>query len=300
MTEPLSLPELKASFRRIPEEIYNAGAVETTDEIMVADYIEHIPLPPGYTPDRAGFVRFVEAWRQAVPDLRYTVTRFTDDDLIGEGTQVMHRLVGRGTHLGEMLGIPPTGRPLEWTEMHVGRFEHGRLVEHWGQIEVVRIMQAVGALPGTAESRPEVAAPQVDDDADPDPEALRDLVGRYVLQVWNDGRLEAADELVHAEAVHTANAPLPAGPDGLRRDVSTLREAFPDLRLEVEDVIVEYPYAVGRFAGTGTHERAFMGVQPTGRSVRFGMIEVLQVASGLIVARWSLGDLMGLLGQLTS
>jgi predicted ester cyclase len=294
------LKELKASFRRIPEEIYNTGAIDAAAEIMVADYVEHIPLPPGYTPDRAGFVRFVEMWRTAVPDLTYTVTRFTGDDLVGEGAQVMHRVVGRGTHLGEMMGIPPTGRPLEWTEMHVGRFADGMLVEHWGQIEVLRIMQAVGVVPGTPESPPEATAPDIEDDAEPDPEALRDLVGRYVREIWSDGRLEVADELVHVDAAHAAGAPLPAGPEGLKQDVAALREAFPDLRVELEDTIVEYPYVVSRLAGAGTHTGSFMGVPGTGRLVRFGMMEVLQATAGLIVARWSLADLMGLLGQLTS
>jgi predicted ester cyclase len=295
-----SLAQLKASFRRIPEEIYNTGAVEAADEIMVADYVEHIPLPPGYTPDREGFVRFVEMWRTAVPDLTYTVTHFTADDLIGEETQVMHRVVGRGTHLGEMMGIPATGRPLEWTEMHIGRFEDGSLVEHWGQIDVLRIMQGVGAAPGSSARPSEAAPPDVEDEPEPDPEELRELVARYVREIWSDGRLEVADELVHAGAVHAANAPLPAGPDGLKQDVASFREGFPDLRLELEDAIVEYPYAVGRLAGAGTHGGDFMGVPSTGRGVAFGMIEVLQVAGGRIVARWSLADLLGLLGQLTS
>ena len=117
---------------------------------MTDDYVEHIPLPPGYPQGRAGFDRFVAMWRTAVPDIRYTITRFTPDDLIGEGDRVVHRVEGHGTHLGEMFGIAPTGRTLDWTETHIGRYEDGMLVEHWGQIDVMRILQAVGVVPGFA------------------------------------------------------------------------------------------------------------------------------------------------------
>ncbi len=102
-------------------------------------------------------------WRTAVPDLSYTVTRFTPDDLIGEGDRVVHRVEGHGTHLGEMFGIAPTGRTLDWTETHIGRYQDGMLVEHWGQIDVMRILQAVGVVPGFAARPPDPVAPDVVD-----------------------------------------------------------------------------------------------------------------------------------------
>lgn len=197
-----------------------------------------------------------------------------------------------------MMGIPPTGQALEWTEIHVGRFAEGRLVEHWGQIDVLRIMQAIGAVPGVADVVLETAPPRVQDNPRIAADGLRKLVERYAGELWSDGRLEAADELVHPDAVHLSGRELPAGPKGMKRDVELLRAAVTDLRLVVEDTIVEYPYAVGRFTATGTHGGDFMGIPRTGRRVAFGLLEVLQVSAGTIVARWSLADLMGLLGQL--
>lgn len=139
--------EMKAAFRKIPEVIFNTGDVGAADEIIATDYIEHIPLPPGLTPDLEGFKRFVVMWRTAVPDLHYTVIPLIPDDLVGEGDKVVHRVVGRGTHSGELFGIAPTGNTLEWTETHIGRFAHGKLVEHWGQIDLLRLLQQLGAIP---------------------------------------------------------------------------------------------------------------------------------------------------------
>jgi predicted ester cyclase len=280
----------KASFRRIPEVIYNTCAIPVASEVMLADYTEHIPLPSGYTPDRAGFVRFVEMWRTAVPDLTYTVTHFTDDDLIGDGDRVMHRVTGRGTHLGEMMGIPPTGKPLEWTELHIGRYADGMLVEHWGQIDVLRIMQDIGAMPGLTPPPPEVDPPAVEDVQPIGDDGLRALLGRYA-----EGRV---DGLVHPDAVHLCGTALPPGPAGLDAELSLYRAAFPDLEVAVEDSLVEYPFVVGRLTAAGTHSGEFMGVPPTGRRVGFGRIDVLEVADGRIVGRWALADTLGLLAQL--
>ncbi len=49
-------------------------------------------------------------------------------------------------HQGEFLGVAPTGREVIWTETHVGRFEHGKLVEHWGDSDDLGLMQQIGAV----------------------------------------------------------------------------------------------------------------------------------------------------------
>ena len=152
----MSTNDYKRSFRRIPEEIFNKGNLAAADEVMEPDYIEHIPMPPGFTPDRAGFKKFVGMWRNAAPDLQYTVTPFTDTDLIGEGDKVVHRVVGRGTHRGEFLGIAATGKKLLWTETHIGRYASGKLVEHWGQIDVLSILQELGVVPGGGGRNPPI------------------------------------------------------------------------------------------------------------------------------------------------
>src|SRR4029453_12855510 len=121
----MTIQDNKASFRRIPEVIFNTGNIDVADEVMEPYYIEHITMPPGYTADREGFKKFVQMWRVAVPDLHYTVTTFTAEDLIGEEDFVVHRVVGHGTQMGDFLGIPPTGKELEWTETHIGRYIDG-------------------------------------------------------------------------------------------------------------------------------------------------------------------------------
>ena len=294
----MSIAQAKATFRQIPERIYNRGEVGLSADVMTEGYIEHIPLPPGFPSGRAGFDAFVRMWRTAVPDLRYTVTRFTPDDLIGEGDEVVHRVVGRGTHLGEMFGIPPTGRSLEWTETHIGRFENGMLVEHWGQIDVMRILQGVGAIPGDPSRPPDPVPPAVEDRRAMSPDELRAMVARFVDRVWNAGDLDVADELFHPAATSPSAPGLPTGPEGVRTIASMFRTAFPDFHVTIEDSIVEYPYIVVRFVETGDNDGPLMGMPATGRHASFGEIGILRVANGQVVESWYDVDMLGMMSQL--
>lgn len=294
----MSLPQDKVSFRRIPERIYNRGEIELTPAVMTADYVEHIPLPLGYPAGRAGFEQFVRMWRTAVPDLTYTVTRFTPDDLIGEGDRVVHRVEGRGTHLGEMFGIKPTGRQLDWTETHIGRYQDGMLVEHWGQIDVLRILQAAGVAPGYAPRPPAPVAPSVIDERPLTAMEMRALVSRFVEAVWNGNDLDVADELFHPAATSPSAPDLPPGGAGVRMVASMFHTAFPDFHMTIADTIVEYPYIVVRFIETGTNGGPLLGLPATGRHATFGEIGILRVANGRVVESWYDVDMLGMMSQL--
>ncbi len=294
----ISVAENKASFRRIPERIYNHGEIELSAAVMTDDYVEHIPLPAGFPTGRAGFDAFVRMFRVAVPDLTYTVTRFTPDDLIGEGDHVAHHVVGRGTHLGELFGIPPSGKTLDWTETHIGRYAGGMLVEHWGQIDVLRILQGVGTIPGYS-PRPSAPAPvEIVDERPLTTDEMRELMVRFVDDIWNDGNLDVADELFHPAATSPSVPELPVGGTGVRVIAEMMRTAFPDFHMTIEDTIVEYPYVVGRFAESGTQTGPFMGMPLTGKHVAFGEIGILRVANGQVVESWYDVDMLGLMGQL--
>jgi predicted ester cyclase len=288
----------KASFRRIPERIYNRGEVGLSMSVMTDDYVEHIPLPAGFSAGRPGFDQFVEMFRVAVPDLTYTVTGFTPDDLIGEDDHVVHHVEGRGTHLGALFGIPPSGRSLDWTETHIGRYADGKLVEHWGQIDVLRILQGIGAVPGYVARAAAPVPPAVTDERPLSPDAMRQLMTRFVDEIWNDGRFDVADELFHPAATSPSAPDLPLGGTGVRVIASMMRTAFPDFHMTLEDTIVEYPYVVGRFSETGTQTGPLMGLPLTGKHVAFGEIGILRVANGQVVESWYDVDMMGLMGQL--
>jgi len=293
----MSVAANKATFRKIPEQIYNRGELNIARSVMVSNYVEHLRLPEGLPAGRAGFEEFVQMWRTAVPDLTYKVTHLTPDFLIGEGELVVLRIEGRGTHRGPLLGVPPTGRPMDWTETHIGRFENGLLVEHWAEIDKLRILQALGTVDGFVPRGP-APPPVIVDERYLTSAELRDLLARLVEEVWNEGRLEVADEIFHPKATMPGESEQPVGPGGVQAAVAACRTGFSDYRVSIEDTVVEYPYMVGRLRRTGTQDGPFGGLAATGRSVSYGEILIVRVGNGQIVESWSDADMLGLMDQL--
>ncbi len=136
--------ENKRIVNRIPLEIMNEGKVEVVDEVMAADAIDHMPPAPGLPPGREGFKMFVQGFRKAFPDLHYEVI-----STIAEGDLVATVAHASGTMKGEFAGMPPSGKTAKWTEMHVSRVADGKVVEHWGVVDRLGMLEGLGFGPGS-------------------------------------------------------------------------------------------------------------------------------------------------------
>ncbi len=129
----MSPEETKAFGRRLVEAL-NTGNLPAIDEVFAAGYVDRNPFP-GTTPDREGL-------RSAFPDYRYTI-----EDEITAGDKLVHRLSARGTQKGEFQGVTPTGKQVNWTEIHIARLANGKVVEHWGIEDQLGMMQQLGLAP---------------------------------------------------------------------------------------------------------------------------------------------------------
>ena len=134
--------ENKAVVRRyneLFEEFWRTGDVDALDEVLAPDFVYH---QPGTPPDLESFKHFVPMFRAAFPDMRYTV-----EDMVAEGDKVVDRLTWQATHQGELMDIPPTGNTVRVSEMHISRIAEGKIVERWGQPDMLGLMQQIGAIP---------------------------------------------------------------------------------------------------------------------------------------------------------
>jgi predicted ester cyclase len=117
--------ENKALVRRHLEEAVSGARSELWDEIMAEDFHLHHPsLKPG----RANYMASVDVLRAGFPDLREEIL-----DLVAEGDRVVARYIERGTHLGDFMGVPPTGKAYEKHGFALYRIADGRLAEAWVQ-----------------------------------------------------------------------------------------------------------------------------------------------------------------------
>ena len=131
----------KATVRRFVEEFKNKANHGIVEELFTPDFVTHLKLP-GVPPNREGFRMLGKAVVMAFPDVHATV-----EDLLADGDKVVERTIARATSKGVFNGIPPTGKPVQWTEIHIYRFKDGEIAEHWGEIDFLGLMAQLGAIP---------------------------------------------------------------------------------------------------------------------------------------------------------
>lgn len=137
----MSAEENKHLVRRFLEEVGNQGNIAVVDELVTADMIEHEEIP-GIPPNREGVKQAFAMFRTAFPDMRVTI-----EDLIAESDKVVARETWRGTHRGAFMEIPPTGKQVEVTGIDILRIANGKMVEHWGQLDMLGMLQQLGVVP---------------------------------------------------------------------------------------------------------------------------------------------------------
>lgn len=143
----MSVEQNKALVRQMVEEVFNHGNVSRADEFLAPSFIEREELPPGIPRDREGVKLLTTMLRSAFPDFKATI-----DDIVAEGDKVVIRQTWSGSHQGEFMGIPPTGRSVSFGVIDIIRIADGRCVEHWGQMDSMSLMQQLGAIPVPAQS----------------------------------------------------------------------------------------------------------------------------------------------------
>jgi steroid delta-isomerase-like uncharacterized protein len=130
--------ELKQLNERFNEEVFRQRDIDAIDELLTDDFVEHTPAP-GQSTDRQGAKEFIALMLQAFPDLDFSIER-----QIAEGDTIASVGHMTGTHQGDFLGVPATGRKISVPVMDTGRVRGGRFSEHWGLVDVPQLMGQLG------------------------------------------------------------------------------------------------------------------------------------------------------------
>jgi steroid delta-isomerase-like uncharacterized protein len=138
--------DAKALVRQYTEQVWNQGNLDLIDEMVVPEYLVHTG-DASQVETTEEHRAYVAALRRAVPDMHFTV-----EDAIAEGTKVVARIVGRGTHtrpwkLPVAGDLAPTGKRFAIQEITIYRIEDGKLAECWALIDWLDLLRQLGALP---------------------------------------------------------------------------------------------------------------------------------------------------------
>jgi steroid delta-isomerase-like uncharacterized protein len=125
--------------REFVDRIQNSGELGAVDELIHPEFVDHTPFP-GLTPDREGARQVFAMIRGALPDHDAVVHH-----MVADGDLVATYKTFTGTHEGELLGVPPTGREVTIRVMDFVRYRDGQVSEHWNIVDVAGLMAQLGS-----------------------------------------------------------------------------------------------------------------------------------------------------------
>ncbi|MCC6801373.1 MAG: ester cyclase [Anaerolineae bacterium] len=249
-------------------------------EVFAVDFNDHNSaqvsgLPPGVE----AVVAAHHMLNQSFSDLTFTI-----DEVMVEGDKVAIRVHANGIHTGEFYGFPPTGKPISWTAHRILRVQDGMFVEAWNEFDQVGILQQMGIIPSFAPP--------------PNPEANKALV-RRLYEEENKHNFDIVDELMSPDFVMHGDAlnPYQKGLEPIKQGARMTQEAFPDMVVEIEDMVAAGDKVMVRLRWTGTMTTSFMGMPASGKKMSWTAIATNRIENGKIVERWFNSDVFGMLQQ---
>jgi steroid delta-isomerase-like uncharacterized protein len=138
---------IKDLVRRYSDDFWGRGDAEAADELFTEDFVDHNPASPEQTGGREGQKQVLALFRSAFPDLRVTT-----EEIIVEDDKAALRWTARGTHEGELMGIPATGKQITLTGIDILRIADGRLAERWAEGDNLGMLQQLGVVPAMTEA----------------------------------------------------------------------------------------------------------------------------------------------------
>jgi predicted ester cyclase len=133
--------DVKALAKRFNDEVFTRGNVEVIDELVADDYVEHQEFP-GLEPTKDGLKQFVQLWHAAFSDINVETLSLGID---GDELWVHSRFTG--THTGDFMGIPATGKSVTLAMMDRVKIRDDKAIEHWGVSDDLGMMMQLGVVP---------------------------------------------------------------------------------------------------------------------------------------------------------
>ena len=120
----------------------NQGKLDVVGEIFSENFVNQSPPPGMPAKGHAAITELFTMLRSAFPDIHISL-----DHEIAEGEYVVHHITVTGTHKGEFMGHAATDKKATWKEIHILRFAEGKVVEHWGVVDMMGLMMQLGVMP---------------------------------------------------------------------------------------------------------------------------------------------------------
>jgi len=142
----MTVEQNKAIATRFIQEVFVDADERAADELTAPNFVPH--SWPGVEPGVEGLKKAQRRVSAGLEDARMTI-----EDVIAEGDKVVVRLTSHGRHVGEFMGMPPSGKAYDISEIHIFRIADGQVIEHWRDADMLGMLRQLGAFPEPAASR---------------------------------------------------------------------------------------------------------------------------------------------------
>ena len=137
----MSAEQNKAVIQRWFDEFINKNNMALAEELIDTNYVNHF-LPPDAGKGPQAEKQIMVMFFSAFPDLQGTI-----EDLFAEGDKVAVRIIWRGANTGSFMGMPATGKQVTFASNNIFRAANGKITENWPQVDIMGLMQQLGAIP---------------------------------------------------------------------------------------------------------------------------------------------------------
>jgi steroid delta-isomerase-like uncharacterized protein len=273
------------------EEVWNQGREDTIDELFAEDGIAN-----GLTDEQGnplvgpeGFKALHRNFLSAFPDFHMTV-----EDSVIEGDKIAARIRLMATHTGDGIGVAPTNRPVEFSGMCIVHIKDGKIAEAWNEIDFQSLYTQVGALSLDLTNAP-LRQESLSD-------GYETFLHRWFEEAWNKGNEEIIDEMIDDDVIGYGltdeSGNQIRGKEEFRRFYRNFRSAFPDIKFEIQETIVEGDKIGAVCRVTGTHSGDGINLTATNQPIDFSGVLMVRLKDGKMVEAWNYFDFMKLFGQL--
>lgn len=291
-----------AALRSIYEAYHRRNFQDAAQHFAVDADILNVTTGDSYRgPD--GYAQQAGVWTAALPDLRVEILRCAAGPEHGVAEYIL-----RGTHTGALISsggfVPPTRAIVEVQICDSVEFRDGKIVRLHSYFDSGSLLRQMGLLPNSplhiADRRAplELYATEMDASAQ---QRHKAIVKRFLEEVLNQHNVHTAAAVCTPDLVwHGGSMGTAADLAGFQNRLRSIFHSFPDLSIEIHDLIAENDRVAVRLTMRGTQLGHFRGVAPTRRRITSSGMNTFRIADNRIVEQWWQHDLLGLMEQLNS
>jgi predicted ester cyclase len=293
VTTSATLTRQKALAASFFDRVWNQKDLDYHHEILSPDFRlvalwQNTSMGRSGEADREVSLDTISRWIQGFPDLRISI-----EEQLSDGQFVASRHRFWGTHSNDFMGYQATGIPVTISGNTIMKISGDKVVGAWSCWDAASWLTQIGVFPAVPDAHrlDDVAVQAWCSDSRTsgvDPDRAKALLRRVYRELWGDGTLDVADELIAPGFIgHTTAHPLVRGPGGVRELVKGWRCGLSGLGFSVDAQHVEGGAVATSFTMRGTHTGMFAGRAPTGAEVTMTGIAIAHVVNGQIATDWT-------------